>query len=1152
MIKQRFYSILCVLVGLLNISVVTQAAPQIRVPWQCSFEEEEDLSDWKLNEGASAAKDQWVIGDATHSDGKRALYISTNGGSSTIAGAKTNTVMVYRTIHFPEHKTGYKEYDISFDWKAMGDGTLYVYFDYYSTLITGPKNLLQYASSSSATTINRELMNNAKYVYSAGYSYRQEMKGELRWRNVSIGEGENETYSIRLSAKNSTRDYALLFVWVNKNMKADAVDMGACIDNIQIASATYEKPTNLQAIMQCEDSSFLVKWTGNVRNYSIEYRRSNQNAWRRFTHNSTPPSFQYLIKSLKEGTYDFRVRGWSGTDTTAYSVLNSQLLFCMENHCINYVDLDHADCTFGPLGSLEQYRGRVDDGPNERTSFHTVYTDINEYDPRTNNMMRTIPEGELASVRLGTWVAPGSNTYTFPDGTSDNIAGATITYDITVDTVTQALLLLKYAMVMEYPEGHSKTEMPYFSLQVLDQNGNVLDTDCGTKEFYCPEKAADALAAGWKIFDPKETNSDTDKNLGIGNSPIYWKDWTSMGINLKEQSGVRHGDQLKVRVVARGCTMSGHYCYGYFTLDCASADISTDQCSGNPIAVADAPEGFSYTWFAEKDKELFERGQYVDSEGNKIIRSTTANLNVQGGDTNVYICRLADLVEPRCYFDLKTKLSPRSPFPMYRYSPTVNNCQNIIHFQDSARVADYGADGNFRVTPEPCEYSNFSIRSLVTGKHETNANLTFDYVADAEGDILEVSQTSYISDGNCDKTKVDTIYIASITSPDSLISDTVCRNIGYTFYGEKITQTGTYTHKMKNRFGCDSLEVLQLLVSPVHSVSVIDTVPASQLPYTMSGYYKGVLQNYERGREEDYATTQNYTVKFSNSYDCDSTVNLSLTVIPLLDVLVDRLAPMCADDGRMSLGYSIQHGDFDSLHISFDDGAHQQGFHDTVIYHNPYAPLTVAKEQFTYTYGNTILPDVYTVQMKFYQHPVCQSDIVDVLSLDIRYSSSILQQKWETSIFLRNKDYNGGYTFTEYQWYKNGQPIPGEAAKKSFWQEDGGLDTNAEYCVLLTRASDNVRQFTCSIVPEKRTPVTDVNTSEWKVPTLVTMGQHVALHINQSITASLYTPTGMLYSTQALSFDNNTLIMPQQEGCYLLRLIGKDGAIHTRTILVKP
>lgn len=1130
-------------------SLTLQAAPQITVPWQCSFEESEDLSDWVLNPGTEAATDQWVIGDATHSDGKRALYISTNGGLNAVAGAKNNIVMAYRQIHFPEHTSGYKEYDISFDWKALGDGTLYVYFDYYSTLITGTNNILQYAHASSTMGLPKSVMEQAKYVYSPTYPYQKEMTGEVRWNSVSIGAGENSTYSERLSANNSKRDFAIVFVWVNKNVDAEKIDMGACVDNIQVASATYEKPTELQALMQCEDSSFVISWRGNLRNYSVEYRRSNQNAWRSFTHTATPPNFQYRIKSLAEGTYDFRVRGWNGSDITAYTTLNSQLLFCMENHCVNYTALDDAVCTFGPTGDFYKYQGKVDLGADDIGSFHTVCAEVDQYDPRTNNQLRTIPEGELASVRLGTWVPPGSNYYTLSDGTVDQIGAATITYDITVDTATQALLLLKYAMVMEYPQGHELSTMPYFSLQVLDENGNILDADCGTKEFYCPETDAEALAAGWKIFQPEDFPANAGADMGLRSSPIYWKDWTTMGVNLQEQSGVQHGDHLKVRVISRGCTLSGHYCYGYFTLDCASATIATDQCSGNTSVTANAPDGFSYTWYAEKDQDLFNRGQYVNDQGEKIIRSTEAELTVQAGDDNVYICRLADLIEPSCYFELRTKLSPRAPVPMYNHRAQVADCQNIVYFVDSARVADFGADGEFHVSPEPCEFSVFRIRSLVTGETVDNASQAFTYLANATGDTLEVTQTSYIADGNCDETRVDTIYVPDITSPDSLIIDTVCRNIGYTFYGEKLIQSGRYVHRMSNRFGCDSLEILDLIVNPVNSTTITDTISSLQLPYVLQGNYAGFPYTYERGREDDYATTQLYTLKFTNTYDCDSTINLSLTVVPKLQVGVPTLAPLCADDGGLALEYYIQNGDFDSLRIAFDDAAHRQGFRDTTIFHDPYAPRLVSSETLPYSYPATILPDVYKAKLLFYQHPACAPNIEEEVTLDIRYASSILQQKWNDAIFLRNEDYNGGYSFTSYQWYKDGQPIEGATSPYLY----NVLDTEAAYCVLLTRASDGVSQFTCAIIPEVRTDVITPMANSLFLPTYVSVNQVVNILLDKPFVAQIYTPTGMLHSVASLSGPGvASLTMPDNAGCYIVRLIGEDGAVQVQTILVTP
>lgn len=1159
MIQKQFYSILCALVGLLSISAVTQATPQIRVPWQCSFEETEDLSDWILNQGTSAAQDQWVIGDATRSDGKRSLYISTNGGQMAIAGGNQNTVMAYRKIHFPEHASGIKQYDISFDWKALGNGVLYVYFGYYSRLITGTNNILQYANANSSISLDKGALGNAQYVYTTNYARRQTMQNEQRWRNVSIDAGPNTTYTIGLSAKNAKSDYALVFVWVNKNTNSEEVDMGACIDNIQIASAKYEKPKDLQAIMQCEDSSFIVRWTGNVNDYSVEYRRNNQSSWRRYTWQDKAPSFQFKIPSLKEGVYDFRVRGWAKdpatgvVDTTAYTVLNGRTLLCLENHCINYVDFERANCTYGLYRNgidPYTYKGYIDYGPDEVSSYHTVHTDIEEYDIRTNNKLKTVPDNEYASVRLGTWLSPSSNKMTVGDSVSVNIGGYSITYDLTVDTATQALLLLKYAMVME--QAHEGNDRAYFRLEILDEDGVVLDSDCGSKEFYCPADSAAAIAAGWTVYSSKQFPFK-NKEMGLNGNNIYWKDWTTMGINLLSQSGVKHGDHLKVRIIARGCTVGGHYCYGYFTLNCASATIETDQCSGNPKVTAEAPLGFTYMWFKEKNRDLFERGVGTDADGEKVVVSREADLNVVAGDTNIYVCRMADLIEPSCYFELKTRLSPRSPMPMFRHTPVVVNCQNVVQFKDSARVMDYGADGRVQITAEPCEFSDFTIRSLVSGKQYTNSNQMFTFVAEPTGDTLLVTQTSYMEDATCVKTKDTTIVIPDITSRDSIITDTVCRNIGYTFYGEHLVQTGIYTHTMKNRFGCDSLEILNLTVNPVGNAVVIDTISSVQLPYVLQGMYKGTHVTYDRGRVEEYATTQNYTVKFSNTYDCDSTVNLQLTVIPQLSasaflVESEQNTPYyCANGGSMSIAYLIQYGDFDSLRISFDNMGHQQNLRDTIIYHNPYAALTTRQEELVFPYSDAIVPNRYPVKAEFFQHPVC-GNIVENLLLDVRYSSSILQQMWSDAIFIRNAEHNGGYTFSEYQWYEEGKPIPG-ANKPYLYQP---LNTNYEYCVLLTRVSDNVKQFTCTIMPEEWTEVDDVSVNVNDIPTLLHIGQEVIINTSTEAVVSIYTPTGLLCSSAMSQQGVASIVVPDIVGCYILHIQYDNASALSKTIMVIP
>ena len=77
----------------------------------------------------------------------------------------------------------------------------------------------------------------------------------------------------------------------------------------------------------------------------------------------------------------------------------------------------------------------------------------------------------------------------------------------------------------------------------------------------------------------------------------------------------------------------------------------------------------------------------------------------------------------------------------------------------------------------------------------------------------------------------------------------------------------------------------------------------------------------------------------------------------------------------------------------------------------------------------------------------------------VRYASSIIQQRWNDVLGILNEQYNGGYIFTSYQWYKNGEPIVGATSSILYVPE--GLDLSAEYSVLLTRLSDNVTLMSC-------------------------------------------------------------------------------------------
>ena len=262
---------------------------------------------------------------------------------------------------------------------------------------------------------------------------------------------------------------------------------------------------------------------------------------------------------------------------------------------------------------------------------------------------------------------------------------------------------------------------------------------------------------------------------------------------------------------------------------------------------------------------------------------------------------------------------------------------------------------------------------------------------------------------------------------------------------------------------------------------------------------------------------------------------------------MQELAPYCADDGSLAINYLLQHGDFDSLRISFPEVAHRQNVRDTTIYHNPYAPIQEQEGQIVIPYTPLIIPDNYPVTVEFFQHPSC-GNIIRNFNWDVRYSSSILQQMWSDAIFIRNAENNGGYTFSEYQWYKDGQPIQG-ATKPYLYEE---LDVQAEYCVLLTRISDNVRQFTCAIVPIQYTGVDDVVIDIANLPTLFHIGQSININLLADARISIYTMSGSLCSIIDGVQGVNTVSVPQISGCYILHIAFDNISTVTKTIIVVP
>ena len=90
-------------------------------------------------------------------------------------------------------------------------------------------------------------------------------------------------------------------------------------------------------------------------------------------------------------------------------------------------------------------------------------------------------------------------------------------------------------------------------------------------------------------------------------------------------------------------------------------------------------------------------------------------------------------------------------------------------------------------------------------------------------------------------------------------------------------------------------------------------------------------------------------------------------------------------------------------------------------------------------------------------------------TLNIKYPSWIHEQHWNDAVVLYKDTFNGGYKFSHYQWYQNGEPIIG-ATKEYLYLPNRLLmnrpgECDNYYQVMLTREEDGYSALTCPICP---------------------------------------------------------------------------------------
>ena len=221
-------------------------------------------------------------------------------------------------------------------------------------------------------------------------------------------------------------------------------------------------------------------------------------------------------------------------------------------------------------------------------------------------------------------------------------------------------------------------------------------------------------------------------------------------------------------------------------------------------------------------------------------------------------------------------------YPTYAHSATLTICESelpyrvgdstfteagtkTVHFS-TAHSCDSAVTVTLIVNPEYAITDADTVCQSETPYHYIPENVDIDINTPG----VRTYTYSHKTVANCDS--IVTFTLTVNPSYSSSRSVTLCANsdqLPYTFGDTALTTSGVYTYNFHTTDGCDSIETLTFTVNPVYDTTITASICRGD-SYVENGF----------NLTPDSVGTHTYTRNLTSSLECDSTVNLVLTVNP--------------------------------------------------------------------------------------------------------------------------------------------------------------------------------------------------------------------------------------------------------------------------------
>lgn len=1019
-----------------------------QVVYQCDFEDEAEREQWVLNPGnrAERCENWWYLGKPGNysSLGQYGLYVAAKSAKDTLCYTTQATMMTvaYRTITLPKG-----EYLINFDWigkcKNLGDEGVYVYWAPEDLDALSMPTSDMFAWQRETTFCLTKEGNKVKPLYNQG-----------TWDRGTLS----------LIVKEETETRRLMFVFYS--IKGYPTNPSFAIDNIEIGYDTdCPFPTEIHHNLNV-DATVTVSWraTGSVAAYEVRLCDMQSGQWyNRIVDNVNPGKggrLETIFSGLEEGAQMVQIRSLcvEENDTIHTNWVSYYFLYYRPGErCVDYMQLDKTTCSWQTNYNIDENenpilpynltnRGAVDYGNQDYSkTLHTLHYMPNEYDPYSMNKLRTKPDGALASVRIGRFEPTHMSR---------------VRYSYTIPENEEKILVLRYALVLPNPHPDHPSYNPIFAMETL-VDGQPLEGGCGDANF----TSGYGDAVEW----------DNAKNYG--GSDVYFKDWTTVSLNMKEHAG----KTFTVSFTTTGCSLSAHGGYGYITLSCESGEMSGLNCGEeNPTTHFTAPIGFGYRWWKD-DRDH--------------VLSTQRTFVIDPMDTATYHVDLITLGNEQCYHTLEVSGIPRLPHVEAGVHKTeVEHCQNVVTFYNNSYILYKAYHKEWDI--------NIQDSIIVVDQEFTKGELLHNIVWDFGDGSPRISDTDSLvshiypkeggtytawmigtlngANGDC----VDSIPI-EVTVPQVGYADVVLdKGRGYQFIYNDGTIGNTYWS-----VGDDTIheyigECERIIYLHIHETKfTIDT------SFCEGGYF-------QLG-DQKITTSGTYTANLKSTQwpDVDSIVTLHLSVEPTLMVELSDTLMACADELALPIPMQIVQGRLDSVHILFDSIAIVAGFDSLYQFSKD--------DEIAIPLPDTVVPGYYPATLRL-GTPRCPAPDVPVM-VQVNYPSSIVAQK-NGIIALLNDSLNGGYSFSAYQWYRNGQLMDGA---NSSYLIVGTADLGAQYTVVVTRSSDGVKVAVCPVIYNGAQGIDEISAEMDGPWMLIDVMGRVVIPLSESNTLSGVTAPGI-------------------------------------------